>query len=102
MLTAERPDGNACFCFRSCVQAFNPDNEYHFKNRMKTCQRNWAEVFGDEANMFAISPSNSYQKVSIHPSIYVVHKTVLQLMDTRPYKSLFVVTSHMCCRGNVV
>ncbi|XP_056894156.1 ubiquitin carboxyl-terminal hydrolase 24 isoform X2 [Takifugu flavidus] len=44
------------------TMAFNPDNEYHFKNRMKTCQRNWAEVFGDEANMFAISPSNSYQK----------------------------------------
>lgn len=30
---------------------------------MKACQRNWAEVFGDEANMFAVSPSNSYQKV---------------------------------------
>uniref|UniRef100_H3DJS3 ubiquitinyl hydrolase 1 n=1 Tax=Tetraodon nigroviridis TaxID=99883 RepID=H3DJS3_TETNG len=44
------------------TMAFNPDNEYHFKNRMKTCQRNWAEVFGDEANMFAVSPSNSYQK----------------------------------------
>uniref|UniRef100_A0A4W5NHA6 Ubiquitin carboxyl-terminal hydrolase 24 n=1 Tax=Hucho hucho TaxID=62062 RepID=A0A4W5NHA6_9TELE len=41
--------------------AFNPDNEYHFKNRMKTCQRNWSEVFGEEA-MFAVSPSNSYQK----------------------------------------
>ena len=46
-----------------CVQAFNPDNEYHFKNRMKVCQRSWAEVFGEEANMFAVSPSNSYQKV---------------------------------------
>uniref|UniRef100_A0A3Q4AJ23 Ubiquitin carboxyl-terminal hydrolase 24 n=1 Tax=Mola mola TaxID=94237 RepID=A0A3Q4AJ23_MOLML len=45
------------------TMAFNPDNEYHFKNRMKACQRNWAEVFGDEANMFAVSPSNSYQKV---------------------------------------
>uniref|UniRef100_A0A673Y507 Ubiquitin carboxyl-terminal hydrolase 24 n=1 Tax=Salmo trutta TaxID=8032 RepID=A0A673Y507_SALTR len=43
------------------VGAFNPDNEYHFKNRMKTCQRNWSEVFGEEA-MFAVSPSNSYQK----------------------------------------
>ncbi|XP_056460497.1 ubiquitin carboxyl-terminal hydrolase 24 isoform X5 [Gadus chalcogrammus] len=44
------------------TMAFNPDNEYHFKNRMKACQRNWAEVFGEEANMFAVSPSNSYQK----------------------------------------
>lgn len=44
------------------TMAFNPDNEYHFKNRMKACQRNWAEVFGDEGNMFAVSPSNSYQK----------------------------------------
>ena len=43
-------------------QAFNPDNEYHFKNRMKTSQRNWAEVFGEE-NMFAVSPTSSYQKV---------------------------------------
>ncbi|CAB1332019.1 unnamed protein product [Coregonus sp. 'balchen'] len=41
--------------------AFNPDNEYHFKNRMKMCQRNWSEVFGEEA-MFAVSPSNNYQK----------------------------------------
>jgi len=30
---------------------------------MKACQRNWAEVFGEEANMFAVSPSNAYQKV---------------------------------------
>ncbi|KAJ4943286.1 hypothetical protein JOQ06_005790 [Pogonophryne albipinna] len=44
------------------TMAFNPDNEYHFKNRMKVCQRSWAEVFGEEANMFAVSPSNSYQK----------------------------------------
>uniref|UniRef100_A0A3P8T208 Ubiquitin carboxyl-terminal hydrolase 24 n=1 Tax=Amphiprion percula TaxID=161767 RepID=A0A3P8T208_AMPPE len=44
------------------TMALNPDNEYHFKNRMKACQRNWAEVFGDEANMFAVSPSNTYQK----------------------------------------
>uniref|UniRef100_A0A673CAP9 Ubiquitin carboxyl-terminal hydrolase 24 n=1 Tax=Sphaeramia orbicularis TaxID=375764 RepID=A0A673CAP9_9TELE len=44
------------------TMAFNPDNEYHFKNRMKACQRNWAEVFGEEANMFAVSPSNTYQK----------------------------------------
>uniref|UniRef100_A0A8C6PJW9 Ubiquitin carboxyl-terminal hydrolase 24 n=1 Tax=Nothobranchius furzeri TaxID=105023 RepID=A0A8C6PJW9_NOTFU len=44
------------------TMALNPDNEYHFKNRMKPCQRNWAEVFGDEANIFAVSPSNSYQK----------------------------------------
>uniref|UniRef100_A0A3Q3MMV0 ubiquitinyl hydrolase 1 n=1 Tax=Mastacembelus armatus TaxID=205130 RepID=A0A3Q3MMV0_9TELE len=44
------------------TMAFNPDNEYHFKNRMKTCQRNWAEVFGDEAHMFAVSPTNTYQK----------------------------------------
>lgn len=54
-------------CFYYCVQAFNPDNEYHFKNRMKACQRNWAEVFGDEANMFAVSPSNTYQKVRDAP-----------------------------------
>ncbi|KAF0042373.1 hypothetical protein F2P81_005905 [Scophthalmus maximus] len=44
------------------TMAFNPDNEYHFKNRMKACQRNWAEVFGEEAQMFAVSPSNTYQK----------------------------------------
>ncbi|XP_068174640.1 ubiquitin carboxyl-terminal hydrolase 24 isoform X2 [Antennarius striatus] len=44
------------------TMAFNPDNEYHFKNRMKVCQRSWAEVFGEEANVFAVSPSNSYQK----------------------------------------
>uniref|UniRef100_A0A3Q2ZND3 Ubiquitin carboxyl-terminal hydrolase 24 n=1 Tax=Kryptolebias marmoratus TaxID=37003 RepID=A0A3Q2ZND3_KRYMA len=44
------------------TMALNPDNEYHFKNRMKACQRNWAEVFGDEANMFAVSPSNTHQK----------------------------------------
>uniref|UniRef100_G3TRF4 Ubiquitin specific peptidase 24 n=1 Tax=Loxodonta africana TaxID=9785 RepID=G3TRF4_LOXAF len=37
------------------TMAFNPDNEYHFKNRMKVSQRNWAEVFG-EGNTFAISP----------------------------------------------
>ncbi|XP_061594074.1 ubiquitin carboxyl-terminal hydrolase 24 isoform X3 [Cololabis saira] len=43
------------------TMALNPDNEYHFKNRMKACQRNWAEVFGEEANMFAVSP-NTYQK----------------------------------------
>ncbi|XP_015211244.2 ubiquitin carboxyl-terminal hydrolase 24 isoform X3 [Lepisosteus oculatus] len=43
------------------TMAFNPDNEYHFKNRMKTCQRNWAEVFGED-NMFAVSPSSSFQK----------------------------------------
>ncbi|KAG9350930.1 hypothetical protein JZ751_024819, partial [Albula glossodonta] len=42
-------------------EAFNPDNEYHFKNRMKSCQRNWAEVFGEDS-MFAVSPSSSYQK----------------------------------------
>ncbi|XP_019714634.1 ubiquitin carboxyl-terminal hydrolase 24-like [Hippocampus comes] len=48
------------------AMAFNPDNEYHFKNRMKACQRNWAEVFGDEANMFAVSPSNTYQKVRLN------------------------------------
>ncbi|XP_058493383.1 ubiquitin carboxyl-terminal hydrolase 24 isoform X7 [Solea solea] len=44
------------------TMAFNPDNEYHFKNRMKASQRNWAEVFGEEANMFAVSPSSTYQK----------------------------------------
>ncbi|XP_063056881.1 ubiquitin carboxyl-terminal hydrolase 24 isoform X4 [Engraulis encrasicolus] len=43
------------------TMAFNPDNEYHFKNRMKACQRNWAEVFGED-NMFAVSPTSSYQK----------------------------------------
>lgn len=32
---------------------------------MKACQRNWAEVFGDEGNMFAVSASNSYQKVRL-------------------------------------
>lgn len=50
-------------------QAFNPDNEYHFKNRMKASQRNWAEVFGDDS-MFAVSPSSSYQKVTC--TLYVV------------------------------
>ncbi|KAF3691160.1 Ubiquitin carboxyl-terminal hydrolase 24 [Channa argus] len=43
------------------TMAFNPDNEYHFKNRMKPCQRNWADVFGEETNMFAVSPGNTYQ-----------------------------------------
>uniref|UniRef100_A0A673MZ36 Ubiquitin carboxyl-terminal hydrolase 24 n=1 Tax=Sinocyclocheilus rhinocerous TaxID=307959 RepID=A0A673MZ36_9TELE len=43
------------------TMAVNPDNEYHFKNRMKACQRNWAEVFGEDS-MFAVSPSSSYQK----------------------------------------
>nr|XP_023674608.1 ubiquitin carboxyl-terminal hydrolase 24 isoform X1 [Paramormyrops kingsleyae] len=43
------------------TMAFNPDNEYHFKNRMKSCQRNWLEVFGED-NMFAVSPTSSYQK----------------------------------------
>ncbi|NWH48288.1 UBP24 hydrolase, partial [Fregata magnificens] len=42
-------------------KAFNPDNEYHFKNRMKVCQRNWAEVFG-EGNMHAVSPISTFQK----------------------------------------
>uniref|UniRef100_A0A8B9K9Q5 Ubiquitin carboxyl-terminal hydrolase 24 n=1 Tax=Astyanax mexicanus TaxID=7994 RepID=A0A8B9K9Q5_ASTMX len=43
------------------TMAFNPDNEYHFKNRMKASQRNWSEVFGEDS-MFAVSPSSSYQK----------------------------------------
>ncbi|MGH0140922.1 UNVERIFIED_CONTAM: hypothetical protein FKN15_073043 [Acipenser sinensis] len=43
------------------TMAFNPDNEYHFKNRMKVCQRNWSEVFG-EGSMFAVSLSSSFQK----------------------------------------
>ncbi|KAG7316677.1 hypothetical protein KOW79_020218 [Hemibagrus wyckioides] len=43
------------------TMAFNPDNEYHFKNRMKASQRNWDEVFGEDS-MFAVSPSSSYQK----------------------------------------
>uniref|UniRef100_A0A8C4VCQ0 Ubiquitin carboxyl-terminal hydrolase 24 n=1 Tax=Falco tinnunculus TaxID=100819 RepID=A0A8C4VCQ0_FALTI len=43
------------------TMAFNPDNEYHFKNRMKVCQRNWAEVFG-EGNMHAVSPISTFQK----------------------------------------
>ncbi|XP_064415907.1 ubiquitin carboxyl-terminal hydrolase 24 isoform X2 [Latimeria chalumnae] len=43
------------------AMAFNPDHEYHIKNRMKTCQRNWSEVFG-EGNMYAISPPSNYQK----------------------------------------
>ncbi|TSK58130.1 Ubiquitin carboxyl-terminal hydrolase 24 [Bagarius yarrelli] len=42
-------------------RAFNPDNEYHFKNRMKASQRSWDEVFGEDS-MFAVSPSSSYQK----------------------------------------
>lgn len=46
------------------LKAFNPDNEYHFKNRMKVCQRNWAEVFG-EGNMHAVSPISTFQKVSM-------------------------------------
>uniref|UniRef100_A0A8B9P8A3 ubiquitinyl hydrolase 1 n=1 Tax=Apteryx owenii TaxID=8824 RepID=A0A8B9P8A3_APTOW len=46
------------------TMAFNPDNEYHFKNRMKVCQRNWAEVFG-EGNMHAVSPISTFQKVSV-------------------------------------
>lgn len=66
------------FCCR--VQAVNPDNEYHFKNRMKACQRNWAEVFGEEANMFAVSPSNTYQKVS----------------DTRLFELVLLPLSSMC------
>ena len=60
------------------VQAFNPDNEYHFKNRMKACQRNWAEVFGEEANMFAVSPSNTYQKVRDYSFIWT-HPVLLLL-----------------------
>ncbi|XP_040216795.1 ubiquitin carboxyl-terminal hydrolase 24 isoform X3 [Rana temporaria] len=43
------------------TMAFNPDNEYHFKNRMKMCQKNWAEVFG-EGNTFALSPASTMQK----------------------------------------
>lgn len=61
------------FVFCCCVQAFNPDNEYHFKNRMKLCQRNWVDVFGEETNMFAVSPSNTYQKVGDSPFIYTIY-----------------------------
>ncbi|KAG2461370.1 UBP24 hydrolase, partial [Polypterus senegalus] len=43
------------------TMAFNPDNEYHFKNRMKSCQRNWADVFG-EGSMFAVPLNSSYPK----------------------------------------
>ncbi|XP_078417060.1 ubiquitin carboxyl-terminal hydrolase 24 isoform X2 [Cetorhinus maximus] len=43
------------------TMAFNPGNEYHFKNRMKVCQRNWADVFGD-GKMYAISPPVNLQK----------------------------------------
>ncbi|KAM4720758.1 ubiquitin carboxyl-terminal hydrolase 24 [Rhinophrynus dorsalis] len=43
------------------TMAFNPDNEYHFKNRMKMCQKNWTDVFG-EGNTYAVSPTNSLQK----------------------------------------
>ncbi|XP_044158174.1 ubiquitin carboxyl-terminal hydrolase 24 isoform X1 [Bufo gargarizans] len=43
------------------TMAFNPDNEYHFKNRMKMCQKNWSEVFG-EGNMYAVSPASALQK----------------------------------------
>uniref|UniRef100_A0A452VB74 ubiquitinyl hydrolase 1 n=1 Tax=Ursus maritimus TaxID=29073 RepID=A0A452VB74_URSMA len=46
------------------TMAFNPDNEYHFKNRMKVSQRNWTEVFG-EGNMFAVSPVSTFQKVNM-------------------------------------
>uniref|UniRef100_A0A8U8BN81 Ubiquitin carboxyl-terminal hydrolase 24 n=1 Tax=Geospiza parvula TaxID=87175 RepID=A0A8U8BN81_GEOPR len=52
------------------TMAFNPDNEYHFKNRMKVCQRNWAEVFG-EGNMHAVSPISTFQKV-IHCVILII------------------------------
>ncbi|XP_071988631.1 ubiquitin carboxyl-terminal hydrolase 24-like, partial [Engystomops pustulosus] len=41
--------------------AFNPDNEYHFKNRMKMCQKNWTDVFG-EGNTYAVSPASALQK----------------------------------------
>ncbi|XP_053324952.1 ubiquitin carboxyl-terminal hydrolase 24 [Spea bombifrons] len=43
------------------TMAFNPDNEYHFKNRMKMCQKNWAEVFG-EGSSYAVSPASTLQK----------------------------------------
>ncbi|XP_034271054.1 ubiquitin carboxyl-terminal hydrolase 24 isoform X2 [Pantherophis guttatus] len=43
------------------TMAFNPDNEYHFKNRMKMCQRNWTEIFG-EGNLYAVSPITAFQK----------------------------------------
>ncbi|KAM9326707.1 ubiquitin carboxyl-terminal hydrolase 24 [Gastrophryne carolinensis] len=43
------------------TMAFNPDNEYHFKNRMKMCQKNWTEVFG-EGNTYAVSPASNLQK----------------------------------------
>ncbi|XP_075472164.1 ubiquitin carboxyl-terminal hydrolase 24 isoform X2 [Ascaphus truei] len=43
------------------TMAFNPDNEYHFKNRMKVSQKNWAEVFG-EGNAYAVSPTSGLQK----------------------------------------
>ncbi|XP_068095521.1 ubiquitin carboxyl-terminal hydrolase 24 isoform X1 [Hyperolius riggenbachi] len=43
------------------TMAFNPDNEYHFKNRMKMSQKNWAEVFG-EGNAYAVSPASNLQK----------------------------------------
>ncbi|OCT84877.1 ubiquitin carboxyl-terminal hydrolase 24 [Xenopus laevis] len=43
------------------TMAFNPDNEYHFKNRMKMCQKNWADIFGD-GNTYAVSPPSSMQK----------------------------------------
>ncbi|KAM3914119.1 ubiquitin carboxyl-terminal hydrolase 24 isoform 1-T1 [Leptodactylus fuscus] len=43
------------------TMAFNPDNEYHFKNRMKMCQKNWADVFG-EGNTYAVSPASTLQK----------------------------------------
>uniref|UniRef100_A0A4W3HTX5 Ubiquitin carboxyl-terminal hydrolase 24 n=1 Tax=Callorhinchus milii TaxID=7868 RepID=A0A4W3HTX5_CALMI len=41
--------------------AFNPDNEYHFKNRMKVCQRSWTDVFGD-SKLYAVSPPANLQK----------------------------------------
>ncbi|XP_075688794.1 ubiquitin carboxyl-terminal hydrolase 24 isoform X3 [Rhinoderma darwinii] len=43
------------------TMAFNPDNEYHFKNRMKMCQKNWTDVFG-EGNTYAVSPATALQK----------------------------------------
>lgn len=75
-------------------QAFNPDNEYHFKNRMKASQRNWAEVFGED-NMFAVSPSSSYQKVFWSYRCCLGLCVLLQLFRLKDGKTGFV-DSRMC------
>lgn len=70
------------------LQAFNPDNEYHFKNRMKMCQKNWVEVFG-EGNTFAVSPASALQKVSgghlANAMLCNAHADVLSCVSQEPH-----------------